>query len=270
MSSGSIDPVTSTADITRTDDRLAVCEAVLFDFDGTLIDTGELILESFRHTTRTVLGRDMSDEDLLHDVGAPLRQQMERFAPGRGDEMVAVYREYNHARHDDLARPFPGVEETLTVLKARGMPLGVVTSKGHVAVGMGRRLIGLDRFIDTVINADDVRIHKPEPYPLLFAAEQMGVDVTRCMYVGDSPHDMMSARRAGAVAVAALWGMFSRERLAEVGPDYMIAEIGEVLDLVDGSYAPAVSDRRNQPGPRARGTRGNVGPRPPDPPRSQG
>lgn len=232
MSSGSIDPVISTRDIIRADDRLASCEAVLFDFDGTLIDTGELILESFRYTIRTVLGRDIDDDELLRNVGAPLRQQMEEFAPGRGDEMVAVYREYNHARHDELARPFPGVEETLAALKTRGMPMGVVTSKGHVAVDMGRRMIGLDRYIDTVVTADDVQVHKPEPYPLLFAAERMGVDVTRCMYVGDSPHDVTSARRAGAVAVAALWGMFSEERLAEAGPDHMIAEIGDVLDLL--------------------------------------
>jgi pyrophosphatase PpaX len=209
-------------------------EAVLFDFDGTLIDTGELIRTSFRHTLRSTIGVELSDEMLTANVGVPLIEQMEGFAPGRGDELVAVYREHNHAHHDDIARPFDGVEEMLAGLARRDVPMAVVTSKGRVAVGMGARLIGLDRFIDVVVTADDVHTHKPDAYPLVHAAGLLGVDVERTAYVGDSPHDIASANAAGAVSVAALWGMFSREVLLGAGPDYALSGPEHVVGLVDG------------------------------------
>ena len=214
--------------------RPGATEAVLFDFDGTLIDTGELIRTSFRHTLRETLGVELSDEELTRNVGAPLIEQMEGFAPGRGAELVAVYREHNHAHHDELARPFDGIEELLEDLGTRGMPMAVVTSKGRMAVDMGARLIGLSRHIDTVVTADDVHTHKPDAYPLLHAADLLGVGVERTMYVGDSPHDMGSANAAGAVSVAVLWGMFTEERLLAAGPDFVVRAPGDVLSLLDG------------------------------------
>lgn len=220
-------------------------EAVLFDFDGTLIDTGELITVSFRHAVREVLGVEMPDEVLTRNVGAPLRQQMEEFAPGRGDELVAVYREFNHAHHDEIARPFPGAERTLEALRERGVPMAVVTSKGRVAVDLGVRLIGLDRFISTVITADDVTRHKPDPHPLEFAAQRIGVDVRRSAYVGDSPHDVASAHAAGATSVAALWGMFAEKDLLDARPDFAIREIGQVLDVLDGRAEPRYQPRED-------------------------
>jgi pyrophosphatase PpaX len=208
-------------------------EAVLFDFDGTLIDTGPLILESFRHTARRFLDRVPSDDALMRNVGVPLIHQMEELSPGRGAEMVAYYREHNQAAHDDLARPFPHVEEVLEELKQRGYPMAVVTAKGRTAVDLGVELIGLDRFIEVVITADDVEVNKPDPYPLRVAADRLGVDLTRSVYVGDSPHDMTAALRGGAVAVAALWGgIFPRERVLEPGPHHALEDIRELLGLL--------------------------------------
>lgn len=216
------------------EERLEELEAVLFDFDGTLVDTAELIFTSFRHTAATVLGRELSRDVLLKNVGMPLKQQMEVIAPGRGDEMVAVYREHNHSHHDELARAFPHAEEVLADLAGRGMPMAVVTSKGQVAVALGVGLVGVDRYVGTVVTADDVPIHKPDPYPLQHAADVLGVDVTRCIYVGDSPHDMTSALDAGAIAVAALWGAFTEDEVLEPGPQYALSDILELLELLDG------------------------------------
>ncbi|GAB4279647.1 MAG: HAD family hydrolase [Coriobacteriia bacterium] len=208
-------------------------EAVLFDFDGTLIDTCELIRVSFRYATRVVLGEAVPDEVLTRNVGAPLIEQMEEIAPGRGRELVEVYREFNHAKHDELTRPFDGVEEMLRHLQGAGVPLGVVTSKGRVAVQLGVDLIGLDRFTDTVITADDVEIHKPDPHPLLVAAERLGVDIRQTMYVGDSPHDVASANAAGAVSVAALWGMFTEEQLLAASPDELAMRPSDVVEIFE-------------------------------------
>jgi pyrophosphatase PpaX len=214
--------------------RLRELEGVLFDFDGTLIDTTALIRESFRVTAAEFLGEPPEDEVLFAHVGIPLKSQMELLAPGRGDEMVSFYREHNHAHHDELARPFPHVEAVLSELSSRGMPMAVVTSKGRVAVDLGTRLIGLERYVPDVFTSDDVEVHKPDPHPLRHAAEHLGLDLTRCIYLGDSPHDVAAARDGGAIAVAALWGMFERDRILAERPDYVLDDIDQLLELIDG------------------------------------
>lgn len=209
-------------------------EAVLFDFDGTLIDTGRLILESFKYTLERFMDEVPADGEILRNVGIPLRVQMEEFVPGRSDEMVAVYREHNHANHDVLAAPFPHVDEVLGKLKDRATPMAVVTSKGRRGVQKGIDLIGLDRYIDVVITADDVELHKPDPYPLRVAAERLGVVLEHSIYVGDSPHDIAAAKAGGAASAGALWGIFPESVVLAAQPDFALSDMRELLALLDG------------------------------------
>jgi pyrophosphatase PpaX len=215
-------------------ERIAGVRAVLFDLDGTLLDTVELIRVSFRFATREVLGRAVPDEVTMSGVGRPLVEQFREMAPGREDELVAVYRDFNMARHDELARIYPGTVPTLRALAAMGMPMAVVTSKGTRAASHGLTTFGLAGFFDTVVTADDVDRHKPDPLPLRRAAESLGVDMRYCVYVGDSPHDMQAALAAGAVAVAALWGAFTRSDVLEPDPGLALDRIEDLLPLLQG------------------------------------
>lgn len=210
---------------------------VLFDLDGTLIDTVELILTSFRFATRTVLGEELPDELLMRNVGVPLIKQMREFAPERADELLRVYREHNAAHHDEMVREYPGTEDALSVLAERGYPMGVVTSKGTPMTMRGLKLFALDRYFPVVVTADDVERHKPDPFPLVKAADLLGTDIRECAYVGDSPHDMSAAVSAGAVSVAALWGAFPRERVLEPDPDYALERISDLPRLLEGGAA---------------------------------
>lgn len=213
--------------------RVAGLECVLFDLDGTLIDTIGLIRESMRYATGKVLGEPLPDEVLMHNVGIPLLSQMREFSPEHAEELVTTYREHNHRVHDDLVREYPGVEATLTAIVESGKRLGIVTSKSRAVAFRGIDRFDLGRFFDVVVACDDVPVHKPEPYPLLFAAEHLGVDAGRCAYVGDSPHDMAAAIAAGTVSIAALWGGFP-ERVLEPGPDYAAENMGEVTAILEG------------------------------------
>jgi pyrophosphatase PpaX len=209
-------------------------QAVLFDLDGTLIDTVELIRVSFRHATKAVLGKELPDEVTMANVGQPLLQQFKDMAPDNADELLRVYREFNMAHHDELAREYPGTRETLALLAARGVPLGVVTSKGTQAATLGLERFGLTGFFAVTVTSDDVERHKPDPYPLEFAATLLGVEIGYCVYVGDSPHDMQSALSAHSVAVAALWGAFQREEVLLPGPPFALGTITELPALLDG------------------------------------
>lgn len=215
--------------------RLERVEVVLFDLDGTLINTLDLIRESMRHATATVLGASLPDEVLMRNVGVPLAAQMREFSPEHADELLSVYREHNDRVHDLLVKEYPGVEEGLEALIAAGLRLAVVTSKLHHVAQRGLDRFSLGRFFELLVGSDDVKIHKPDPFPLLHAARVMGVDPSRCAYVGDSPHDMTAARAAGMVAVAATWGVSSVERLREAGAHLEANSMADVAGLFCGS-----------------------------------
>ena len=218
-------------------ERLAGLQAVLFDLDGTLINTVSLILSSFRYATERVLGEALPDQVLMRNVGVPLARQMREFDEERADELLRVYREHNSLHHDDMVAEYPGTEETLTWLRTRGYPLAVVTSKGTPMTERGLVRFDLKRFFGAVVTADDVSAHKPDPAPILRAAELLGVDVTRTMYVGDSPHDMAAGIAAGSVSVAALWGAFASDDVLEPGPDYALRSLRDLPDLLTGGEA---------------------------------
>ncbi len=227
--------------------RMEGLQAVLFDLDGTLIDTVELILESFRYTTKTVLGREIPDEELMEFVGCPLVVQMRGFDESRADELVTVYREYNALVHDQLIKGYPGVEASLAELRRREIPLGIITSKSHSVAQKGLDRFGLGEYFDVMVAFDDVELHKPDPHPLRVASDMMGVDLSACIYLGDSPHDMTAALAGDAIAVAALWGAFPRETVLRPGPHYALERMPQLLELIDGNLDEFAAARFSSP-----------------------
>jgi HAD superfamily hydrolase (TIGR01509 family) len=136
-----------------------------------------------------------------------------------------------------MARLYPGAVEVLSALQSRGMPMGVVTSKGTPMATRGIGLFDIARFFAVIVTADDVPVHKPDPYPIVHAAGLLGVDARACAYVGDSPHDMAAARDAGSVAIAATWGVSSEKVLVDAGCDYVLGDLRALPDLLFGPEA---------------------------------
>jgi pyrophosphatase PpaX len=206
---------------------------VLFDLDGTLIDSGPIILASMRHATRTILEREFADEELLAHVGGwGLQEQMRVFDEDRVDELVTCYRAHNEPLHAGLDW-CGGMKPTLDRLVAQGRRLGLVTTKSRKTVGLAFGALPLERYFDVVVAADDTRRHKPHPEPLLLAAERLRVQPEECVYVGDAPFDVKAAQAAGMGAVAVAWGgIHARERLEAAGPDAIVSEPEELLDVL--------------------------------------
>ncbi len=205
-------------------------EAVLFDFDGTLADSIPHIRASFRHASREVLGYELPDEVLLRNVGMPLAAQMRILVEDEAlaERLLQEYRAFNHATHDEMVRAFPGAHDVLMAVKEAGARLGLVTSKSRPIAERGIALLEMDDAFDVVVTADDVAAHKPDPAPVLRALDVLGVPPERAAYVGDSPADVASAKAAGVLAVAATWGVASRERLLEAGPDVVVESLADV------------------------------------------
>lgn len=221
--------------------------AILFDLDGTLIDTTDLILRCFQHSWETVCGFNHSREALIQTFGTPLREAMYRLLlketelkngvrgpevdPGVVDRLLAEYRSFNVANHDWLARPFEGTGEVLAELRRRGYLIAVVTSKSRELGLRGLRLCSLDGLIDSAVFLEDTDAHKPHPEPIHAALERLSARSGSAVYVGDSRHDIVAARAAGVRTVAALWGPAPRTELERERPDFIAESITDLLEI---------------------------------------
>jgi pyrophosphatase PpaX len=206
---------------------------VLFDLDGTLIDSGAMILASMRHATRTVLGREVPDAELVARVGSThLREQMLGFDAERADELVSAYRAHNEPLHAEL-QPCTGMLDVLERLRHEGRRLGIVTAKRHATVRLAFDVCPIEEFFETVVAADDTDRHKPAPDPILCALERLGSKPRDAAYVGDAPFDVESAKAAGVFSVAVGWGgIHSRERVAAAEPDAFVDTTEELLGVL--------------------------------------
>jgi pyrophosphatase PpaX len=198
-----------------------------------VVDSGAIILASMRHATREVLGQDFDDADLLQAVGGPgLEAQMAVFAPDQVDELVRVYRAHHEPLHDELAACV-GMEDVLVRLHDEGRRLGIVTAKRRSTVDLAFARVPISHLFETVVGGDETERHKPDPEPLLLAAERMGVDPSTCAYVGDSPFDIRAAKAAEMFAVAVTWGrIHDRGRLEREEPDAIADSAEELLELL--------------------------------------
>jgi pyrophosphatase PpaX len=209
-------------------------EAVLLDFDGTIVDTTDLIYQSMRHATRKVLGREMSREALMANVGQPLPRQMELFDREKVQELLRTYSLFNEEHHDALIREFPAVEASLARLYDEGLGLAVVTSKRRPSVLMTLDSFpGLRAIIDVFVTMEDTAEHKPHPAPLLKGLELLGnVPPEKAAYVGDAPFDVAAARAAGVVSVAVSWGAFTEEVLRAARADHLAPDLDSAVDFL--------------------------------------
>jgi pyrophosphatase PpaX len=209
-------------------------QTVLFDLDGTLIDSIRLILDSYHHTLTQHDLPARSDEEWLRGVGTPLHVQFSEWhdSPEMLQAMIATYREFNLRHHDQMVTVYPGVVEAVRQIKSAGIQTGLVTSKNRQGALRGLALVGLEALMDVMVCADEVSNPKPHPEPVEKAVALLGADPARTVYVGDSIHDMHSGRAAGVKTAAALWGPFGRSHLESAGPDYWLEKPEDLVGLM--------------------------------------
>lgn len=206
--------------------------AVVFDLDGTVVDSVELIILSFQHAIREVLGREVSREEAVAWVGRPLREQMELFSPEHADELVRIYREFNHREHNRMVKLYDGITHLLEALKEAGIKLGLVTSKSRFTTEMAFALTGIDKYFDASVCADESTGNKPAPDPILTCLKQLGAAPDEAVYVGDSPADIQAARAAGVRSIAVSWGVFGVQQLEAEKPHVLVHTIPELREVL--------------------------------------
>lgn len=207
--------------------------AILFDLDGTLVDTVPFILASARHAFEGY-GSCPTDEEWIGGIGTPLRGQLASFArrPEDVDLLLARYREFWIANHDRLTRPFPGALEVVGELAASGHPIGVVTAKTEEGALRTLRHTGLLRHMGAIVGADTCLRCKPDPEPVHVALARLERSPSQALFVGDSPHDMAAASAAGVRAVGVLHGACGGDRLLAAGAAALLDDLAPLPALV--------------------------------------
>lgn len=206
-------------------------KAVLFDLDGTLIDTNNLILESYKHTFKKHLDYIPNDNEIVKYFGEPLKITLSRFDSERIEEMYRTYVEYNEMNHDSMVKEMDYARETLEELKSKGILLGVVTSKRRIMAERGLRLFNLLDYFDVVITPEDTVKHKPDPEPILKACEKLKFEPKDVLFVGDSNFDILCGKNAGAKTCLVKYTMLDLEELLRYEPDYVIEDLREIIEF---------------------------------------
>ena len=177
-------------------------KAVLFDFDGTIMDTNEVIINSWQHTFRNLTGKEADVNMLLGTFGEPLEISIDKMLPEFSrDDAMRIYREYQYCNFKGLISLFPGVVEVLRELKEKDIKTAIVTSRLRRTTMEGIEKFDLHDFFDTVITMEDTKKHKPDAEPAFEALRRLDIEAEKAIMVGDSKFDIMCARNAGVKSV---------------------------------------------------------------------
>ncbi|MBM7704504.1 pyrophosphatase PpaX [Metabacillus iocasae] len=210
---------------------------ILFDLDGTLIDTNELIVSSFLHTLDHFYPNQYTREDVHAFMGPPLYDTFVKMDKDRVDEMVQYYRDYNIGNHDLFVKEFEGVMEAVQWLHEQNYKLGIVTTKQRNTVMMGLKLTQLDQFFDVIVTIDDVEHAKPHPEPIEKALIQLDAKPEETLMVGDNHHDIVGGQNAGTKTAGVAWSVKGREYLAGYNPDIMLDNMKDLIAILGGKQA---------------------------------
>lgn len=209
---------------------------VLFDFDGTIMDTNSVIMQSWQHTFRTVEGKERPEEDIIGTFGEPLYVTMEKVLPQISvEEGAQIYRSFHHDNFIDLIDLFPGILELLAELKARGYKTGIVTSRLRNTTKIGLKKYDMEQYFDTIVTCDDTDKHKPDPEPVNIALERLGSKPEEAIMIGDSMFDILCAKNAGVKAALVSWALAVSEedKYGENAPNYIIEKAEDLLDILE-------------------------------------
>jgi pyrophosphatase PpaX len=200
---------------------------LLFDLDGTLVDSIELILASARHAFTGFAGTIPTDDEWRAGIGRPLLTMFREFT---GDEVDAQrlavrYREYQLEHHDRLMRAYEGIVPLVEELAAAGHPMALVTSKPDWLAQRALVHVGLSAAIPVVVGCDSCVQHKPHPEPVHRALALLPPSGGDALFVGDSPHDVSAGRAAGVRTIGVTWGAFRRDEMVASGADVVVDDV---------------------------------------------
>lgn len=211
-------------------------DTILFDFDGTVMDTTEVIVNSWQHTFKTLEGKERPLSDIYPTFGEPLPTTMAKFFPGHPvEDSIKIYRSYHYDNFGDLIKVFPGMEELLKILRDEGYTLALVTSRLKGTTDQGLEAYALRDYFNTILTCEDTDKHKPDPAPINITLERLGKKADNAIMIGDTMFDILCAKNAGVKSVLVDWSVSvdEEDRTGANAPDFIIKDPLEVKLILD-------------------------------------
>lgn len=205
---------------------------LLFDLDGTLINTNELIIASFMHTLEKFYPGKYKREHVIPFMGPTLTESFSTVDANRVNELITEYRRFNVEMHDEFVEEYETVYETIETLHEKGYKIGIVTTKARNVVEMGLSFSRLKQFFDVVVTIDDVQNAKPHPEPIQLALEKLEASPEETIMVGDNYHDIEGGKNAGTKTAGVEWSLKGKEFLESYHPDYMLEKMSDILTIL--------------------------------------
>lgn len=208
-------------------------QTVLFDLDGTLVDSLPLIIECSK-LAGAEIGLPWDEERIRSMIGIPLIETGEALlGKGKGEFYRQVYSKYFHQLHDAKIEIFPGIIPMLNQLQEAGVKMALVTSKIYESTLMTLKETGIDGYFSQVITASEPNCgHKPSPEPGLLALERLGATKESAIFVGDSPYDMACGKGCAIATCGVTWGMAEREQLLACKPTYLADTVEDLTRII--------------------------------------
>ena len=209
-------------------------KAVIFDFDGTIAATNQLIIDSWQHTYLSRLGRKGNEKDIIESFGEPLEITMAKVFPQFDlDETLKIYREFQYKYFKGEVEAFPGMVELIKRLKNEGYKIAVVTSRKGKTTHEGLDKFGVLKDMEVVVTCDDTDIHKPNPEPILLALERLNVEPSSAIMVGDSIFDTECAKNAGVKSILVDWSVAGQNAGNSVDADFLAKSADEIKEIIE-------------------------------------
>lgn len=209
-------------------------KALLFDFDGTLLNTNDLIIQTFMYIFDEKFPGQYSTEDCLRFIGPSLKQTFDELTPGETDVMIGKYKEWNAINHDRLVTSYDAVVETLEELHNLGIKMAIVSTKSRESLARGLKVLCAEQYFDVIVGLDDVEHVKPHPEPVLQALQKLGVGKEEAIMIGDNSHDIEGGQNAGVRTAGVAWSAKGVDYLMSYEPTYMLHHMRDLLQIVKG------------------------------------
>ncbi|WP_393971203.1 HAD-IA family hydrolase [Oxyplasma meridianum] len=208
-----------------------IIKAVIFDMDGTLLDSEGMSAVATDYGFRRVLGRGITEEENADLIGRPVKKILSQWFPEKGDEIYETGRKYYNDNISSI-RVYPGIREMLEKLSGMNLRMAVVTSSHRTDAETLLNIFGIMKYFQFYVGQEDTIYQKPDPDPLILALKKLHVKNTDCIYVGDQPYDIIAAHGAGIRPLGAVWGSGKVERMEQYHPEAILKAPEEVVKLI--------------------------------------
>jgi len=208
-------------------------EGIIFDIDGTLTSTNELIFATFRHVTEKYLNKRVTDEEIISLFGPTEEAILKEWMNDDYEDARKDYLAFYEAKHHLMADVYPGIIEALKFIKSKKIPLSIYTGKGRDSSIITLQKIGVFDLFDMIVTGDDVADHKPSPEGIDRFVEKFKLNREKVLMIGDAPADILAARSAGVKIASVVWDSYAKEKVLEMKSDYVFETVDELMKFLE-------------------------------------